>query len=37
MVHTRFEIKHDFISRVSSTIPDHGNGTRFSAGVGFVF
>ncbi len=36
-IHIRIEWKHDFISRVSSDQPDHGNGDRFSGGVGFVF
>lgn len=35
--HIRIEWKHDFVSRVTSDRPDHGNGDRFSAGVGFVF
>ena len=35
--HIRIEWKHDFVSRVNSDRPDHGNGDRFSAGVGFVF
>ncbi len=35
--HIRIEWKHDFVSRVTSNRPDHGNGDRFSAGVGFVF
>ena len=35
--HIRIEWKHDFVSRVTSSRPDHGNGDRFSAGIGFVF
>jgi hypothetical protein len=35
--HIRIEWKHDFVSRVNSDRPDHGNGDRFGAGVGFVF
>jgi hypothetical protein len=35
--HIRIEWKHDFVSRVTSDRPDHGNGDRFSAGIGFVF
>ena len=35
--HIRIEWKQDFISRVTLDRPDHGNGERFSAGVGFVF
>jgi hypothetical protein len=35
--HIRIEWKHDFVSRVTSDRPDHGNGDRFGAGVGFVF
>jgi len=36
-VHSRIEWKHDFVSKVSSHEPDHGNGDRVSVGVGFVF
>ena len=36
-IHIRIASKHDFVSRVSSSRPDHGNGDRFSVGVGFVF
>ena len=35
--HIRIEWKPDFVSRVTSSRPDHGNGDRFSAGIGFVF
>ena len=35
--HIRIEWKHDFVSHVTSDRPDHGNGDRFSAGIGFVF
>ena len=31
--HIRIEWKHDFVSRVTSSRPDHGNGDRFSAGI----
>lgn len=37
IVHARFEWKHDFVSEVSSHEPDHGNGDRWSIGIGFVF
>lgn len=36
-IHARLEWKHDFISRVASDTPSHGNGDRLSVGVGFVF
>ena len=36
-VHCRLEWKHEFISDVSDHTADHGNGDRFSVGVGFVF
>ncbi|MEM1222239.1 MAG: transporter [Verrucomicrobiota bacterium] len=35
--HVRIEWKHDFISHVSKSEADHGNGDRVSVGVGFVF
>ncbi|MDP4693016.1 MAG: hypothetical protein NWS00_00565, partial [Opitutales bacterium] len=36
-VHTRIEWKHDVVSKVSTHTPDHGNGDRWSIGIGFVF
>ncbi|MEM8867226.1 MAG: hypothetical protein AAGC73_03060 [Verrucomicrobiota bacterium] len=37
LTHFRLEWKHDFVSRVSRSEADHGNGDRVSLGVGFVF
>ena len=36
-IHTRFEWKHDFISRVSERQAEYANGDRISFGIGFVF
>ena len=36
-VHVRLEWKHDFISKVEQTSPDHGNGDTISVGIGFVW
>ncbi|MEC8649717.1 MAG: hypothetical protein VXX82_02165, partial [Verrucomicrobiota bacterium] len=36
-IHTRFEWKHDFISRVSKRQAEYANGDRISFGIGFVF
>lgn len=37
VVHSRIEWKHDFLSKVSSSKPDHGNGDTISVGLGFVW
>ena len=36
-LHTRFEWKHDLISRVSSRKAEYANGDRISFGIGLVF
>lgn len=36
-IHSRIEWKNEFVSIVSKEVPDHGNGKRFSIGIGFVY